>query len=75
LDENSIENTNEIHFIINCDNGKTFGFKGDEHIKYIDLVSGEIGMIMGCEGHRRTRCNNHCTFHDISKSKVQISNS
>lgn len=41
FDENMMENINEIHFIINMDDGKTFGFHGDEECKYIDTVFGE----------------------------------
>ncbi|KAL3678568.1 hypothetical protein R1sor_021524 [Riccia sorocarpa] len=46
LDENLIENIDETHFVINMDNGKTLGFRGDNHVKYADVVSGGQGMIM-----------------------------
>ena len=46
LEENLIEIADETHFIINCDNEKTLGFKGDEHFKYDDVVFGGIGMTM-----------------------------
>jgi coproporphyrinogen III oxidase len=38
LTKNLIENTDEIHFNINYDNGKILGFKSDEHTKYVDIV-------------------------------------
>lgn len=40
LNENRIENADETHFVFNMDNGKTLGFKGDDHVKYADVVSG-----------------------------------
>ena len=46
LEEDTIENMDETHFIINMDNGKTLGFKGDNTIKYSDVVSGGTGMTM-----------------------------
>ncbi|SPQ96949.1 unnamed protein product (mitochondrion) [Plasmodiophora brassicae] len=46
LDENLIENWDETHFVINMDNGKTLGFRGDTEVKYADVVSGGIGMTM-----------------------------
>ena len=46
LDENLVCNLNETHFIINCDNGRTLGFRGDENVKYADVVSGGVGMTM-----------------------------
>jgi DDE superfamily endonuclease len=46
LDENLVENVDETHFVINMDNGKTLGFRGDNDVKYADVVSGGIGMTM-----------------------------
>jgi hypothetical protein len=46
LDENLIENVDETHFIVNMDNGRTLGFKGDTNVKYADVVSGGEGMTM-----------------------------
>jgi hypothetical protein len=46
LDENLVENADETHFIINMDNGKTLGFRGDDDVKYADVVSGGMGMTM-----------------------------
>ena len=46
MNEDLIENADETHFIINCDNGRTLGFKGDEHVKYADVVSAGVGMTM-----------------------------
>ncbi|KAL3685112.1 hypothetical protein R1sor_003134 [Riccia sorocarpa] len=46
LDENLLENTDETHFMINMDNGKTLGSRGDNDVKYDDVVSGGQGMTM-----------------------------
>ena len=46
LDENMVENIDETHFIVNMDDGKTLGFRGDEECKYMDTVSGGEGMTM-----------------------------
>ena len=46
LDEILVENVDETHFIINMDNGKTLGFRGDNDVKYADVVSGGVGMTM-----------------------------
>lgn len=42
LSEDDVENADETHFVINMDNGCTLGFKGDECVKYADIVSGEM---------------------------------
>jgi hypothetical protein len=46
LDENLFENADETHFVINMDNEKTLGFRGDNNVKYADVVSGGMGMTM-----------------------------
>ncbi|KAL3686242.1 hypothetical protein R1sor_004264 [Riccia sorocarpa] len=46
LDENLQENVDETHFVINMDNGRTLGFRGDRDIKYADVVSGGVSMTM-----------------------------
>ncbi|KAI2506922.1 hypothetical protein MHU86_7514 [Fragilaria crotonensis] len=46
LDENLIENMDETHFVINVDNGRTLGVRGDNDVKYADVVSGGEGMTM-----------------------------
>ncbi|KAL3702045.1 hypothetical protein R1sor_020067 [Riccia sorocarpa] len=46
LDENLQENIDETHFIVNMDNGKTVGFRGDETVKYADVVSGGVAFTM-----------------------------
>ncbi|KAL2643484.1 hypothetical protein R1flu_011071 [Riccia fluitans] len=46
LDENLIENMDNMHFMINMDNGKTLGFRGNEEVKYADVISGGVGMTM-----------------------------
>jgi hypothetical protein len=44
LDENLIENIDEIHYIINCDNRKILEFKVDKHVKYVDVILSGVGM-------------------------------
>jgi hypothetical protein len=44
--ENYIENVDEMHFVMNTDNGKTLGFRGDQVVKYVDVVSGGGTMTM-----------------------------
>ncbi len=46
LNEEHVANMDETHFIINVDNGRTLGFKGDEEVKYSDVSSGGEGMTM-----------------------------
>ncbi|KAL3691653.1 hypothetical protein R1sor_005304 [Riccia sorocarpa] len=46
LDENLQENADETHFVINMDNSHTLGFRGDENVKYADVVSGRVSMTM-----------------------------
>ena len=46
LDENMVDNCDETHFVVNMDNGRTLGFKGDSQVKYADVVSGGEGMTM-----------------------------
>lgn len=41
-----MENMDETHFIINMDNGRTLGFKGDSEVKYQDVVSAGVGFTM-----------------------------
>ena len=44
--EETMENFDETHFVIDMDNGKTLGFRGDEHVKYADVTSGGESMTM-----------------------------
>jgi hypothetical protein len=46
FDENLIENIDETHFVINIDNGRTLGFRGDTTVKYADVVSSGNSMTM-----------------------------
>lgn len=46
LDENLQENIDETHFIVNMDNKRTLGFRGDKEVKYVDMVSRGIGITM-----------------------------
>ena len=46
IDENYVENTDETHFTINMDNGRTLGFSGESEVKYADVFSGGEGVTM-----------------------------
>lgn len=46
MEEKDVKNTDETHFKISLDNGHTQGFKGDDEVKYVDIVSGCDGMTM-----------------------------
>lgn len=46
LNEDDVENSNEAHFVVNYDNGKTLGFWEDSEVRYADVVSGGEGMTM-----------------------------
>jgi len=45
-DENTMENIDETHFVVDFDNVKTLGFGGENKVKYADVVSGGDGMTM-----------------------------
>lgn len=40
------ENMDKTHFIINMDNVRTLGFRGDKKVKYADMVSDGVGITM-----------------------------
>lgn len=41
-----MDNIDEMHIIINLDNGKTFGLFGAQEGKYTDIMSGVQGITM-----------------------------
>lgn len=44
LNEINVNNTDETHFIVNVDDGNTFGFGGDQKVKYVKITSSGEGM-------------------------------
>ncbi len=71
LDENLVENIDETHCKVNLDNGKTLGFRGDNDVKYTDVVSGGMGMTLMIRqtGEPHARIYNPCViFQNISES-------
>jgi hypothetical protein len=46
LDENLIEKMDETHFVVNVYNGRTLGIRGDNDVKYSEVVSGGESMTM-----------------------------
>ena len=46
FDENLMENIDETHFVVNMNNGRTLGFRGDTSTKYAEVVSGGDSMTL-----------------------------
>lgn len=46
ISEDDIENSDEIIFVINYDNGTKFGFLDDNEVRYADVVIGGKGITM-----------------------------
>ena len=44
--EDYIKNVDDMHFVINMDNGRTLGFHGDQAVKYADVASGGEEMTL-----------------------------
>ena len=55
FDENLVENIDETHFVVNMDNGRTLGFRGDTTVKYAEVVSSGDSMTMVIRISRRRR--------------------
>lgn len=57
LHEYNVENADETHFMINVGNGITFGFRGDQGVKYVDVVSGgeDMTVMVWISGERNAR--------------------
>ena len=56
FDENFMENVEETHFVVNLDNDRTLGFRGDTTVKYAEVVSGgeSMTMVIRISGGRRS---------------------
>ena len=56
FDENVMENLDETHFVVNLNNGRTLGFRGDTTVKYAEVVSGgeSMTMVVRISGGRRS---------------------
>jgi hypothetical protein len=56
FDENVIKNIDEMHFVVNLDNGHTLGFRGDTNVTYAKVVSGgdSMTMVVRISGGRRS---------------------
>lgn len=46
LIEHKLENADETQFVVSLDNGRTFGFCGENDGKYSDVISQGMGMKM-----------------------------
>ena len=56
FDENLMENIDETHFVVNMNNGRTLGFRGDTTVSYAEVVSGgdSMTMVIRISGGRRS---------------------
>ena len=56
FDENLMENIDETHFVVNMDNGRTLGFRGDTSTKYTEVVFGgdSMTLVVQISGGRRS---------------------
>ncbi|RLN67573.1 hypothetical protein BBJ28_00024453, partial [Nothophytophthora sp. Chile5] len=57
INEDTVENIDETHFVFDFNNGKTLGFSGEKQIKYADVVSGgeEMTMVVRISAQRPDR--------------------
>ncbi len=64
LNENQIENADETHFVFNMDNGRTVGFRSQEHVRYADVPSGNEGitMMVRITGGKDPHVESQCSF-------------
>lgn len=44
MEEDLTDNIDEIHFVVNLENGKTLGFASPEDVKYAEITSGGHGI-------------------------------
>ena len=51
FDDNLMENVDETHFVVNLDNGRILGFRGDTTVKYTEVISGGDSMTMVIKHH------------------------
>ena len=56
FDENLMENVDKTHFVVNLDNGRTLGFRGNTTVKYAKVVYGgeSMRMVIRISGGRRS---------------------
>lgn len=75
--EDNVENADKTYFVLNMGSCRTFGFKGEEQVNRVDVVSGGKGMTMVAHlsGGRDSRIENafmvvknqgrHYTIRDV----------
>lgn len=71
LNEDTVENADETHFVFNLDNGKTLAFIGDREVRYADVVSGgqPITMMVRITGGKHaTICPPMIVFQNMKRS-------
>ena len=67
FDENLMENLNEMHFVVNLNNGQILGFQEDIAIKYAEVVSSSESMTMVVRNLVETSCHNRSSNVDFFK--------
>ena len=74
FDDNLMENVDETHFIVNLDNGRTLGFRGDTTIKYAEVVSGGDSMtiVIRISGGRRSMIKALCSYSQIPAATISF---
>lgn len=72
--EDYVENIDETHFIFNVDNSRTVGHRGDNSVKYADVVSGgeSITMVVRITGGQRASIKNPMLIFSNNRSSYPI---
>ena len=74
FDKNLMENLDETHFMVNMDNGKALGFRGDTSVKYADVVAGgeAMTMVVRISGGRESSLEAHMIIFTNANSNYPI---
>ena len=56
FDKNLMENIDKTYFVVNMNNGRILGFRGDTSVSYTEVVSGghSMTMVIRISGRRRS---------------------
>jgi hypothetical protein len=73
LNQDTVENIDETHYVIDFDTGKTLGFVGETSIKYADVVSGGEGMTMVVRLTGGKERKGHAADDDFYERELQLS--
>lgn len=67
IDKDNVSDVDETHFVLNMDNGRTFRFTSDEHMRYADVTSGGESLTMIVRRSRGPTHANRATLFDMRK--------